>query len=376
MKLLFTLTYYRPHWTGLTRYAARLAEGLANRGHDVEVLCTQHTNELAIQETIRNVKVHRSPVMLRVSRTQIAPSFLIQFQHLVKSADRIIVYLPLAEIAAIATLTKRTSKPLYVIHNGDLLLPSGSLNTAIMKLYQQLSTYALNRAEKIIIQTQDYAQQSNVLKSHQQKWVVIPPIVTIEKPGVAEWKWIRSKINSNHKIVGFAGRFVEEKGVEYLLQSIPFVLKKHANTLFVFSGETKITYEHYWKKIEPLINKYKNRIILLGLIGDEKKLAAFYEMLDVFVLPSKSDCFPSVQVEAMLHGVPVVCTNIPGARWVIQKTRMGVLVESENPRAIADGISEVLTNRRKYAHHAEKVKKVFNHHQTMIKYEKLFLKAD
>jgi len=49
------------------------------------------------------------------------------------------------------------------------------------------------------------------------------------------------------------------------------------------------------------------------------------------VQPSRIDCFPSAQVEAMLLGTPVVCTNIPGARCVVRATKMGKLVEPRNP---------------------------------------------
>ena len=42
MKVLMVLTYYHPHWTGLTAYAKRLAEGLARRGHSVTVLTSRH----------------------------------------------------------------------------------------------------------------------------------------------------------------------------------------------------------------------------------------------------------------------------------------------------------------------------------------------
>ncbi|TEU08071.1 MAG: glycosyltransferase [Anaerolineales bacterium] len=46
-------------------------------------------------------------------------------------------------------------------------------------------------------------------------------------------------------------------------------------------------------------------------------------MCDVFALPSRTDCFPSVQIEAMMCGTPVVATNILGAREVVRVTGMG-----------------------------------------------------
>ena len=46
MRILSALTYYHPHWTGLTAHAVSIAEGLAARGHQVTVLTTRHTYKL------------------------------------------------------------------------------------------------------------------------------------------------------------------------------------------------------------------------------------------------------------------------------------------------------------------------------------------
>ncbi len=49
MKILTAITYYYPHWTGLTAYAQRLAEGLVARGHQVTVLTSRYRKDLARQ---------------------------------------------------------------------------------------------------------------------------------------------------------------------------------------------------------------------------------------------------------------------------------------------------------------------------------------
>ena len=106
MKVLFVLTYYKPYWTGLTHYAARVAEGLAKRGHQVSVVCTQHDKTLAKEELIKGVKVYRVPSLSQISRSQLSPLFVFKAGRLIKEAEAIIVYFPLAEIVLIALVAK------------------------------------------------------------------------------------------------------------------------------------------------------------------------------------------------------------------------------------------------------------------------------
>jgi glycogen synthase len=50
VKILFILTYYRPHVSGLTIYVERLAKALAERGHTVTVLTSHYTQDLPSEE--------------------------------------------------------------------------------------------------------------------------------------------------------------------------------------------------------------------------------------------------------------------------------------------------------------------------------------
>ena len=106
---------------------------------------------------------------------------------------------------------------------------------------------------------------------------------------------------------------------------------KFPDVKFVYAGEINVVYEHFFDKWKYLIDQERESIVTLGLIRDPQQLANFYAMNDVFALPSRTDCFPSVQIEAMLSGAPVVATNIPGAREVVRVTGMGKLVTPRDP---------------------------------------------
>lgn len=74
MRILTVLTYYRPHISGLTIYAERLAKAWARRGHQVTILTSHYQRELAFNEVIDGVRIVRTPVAFRLSKGVIMPT--------------------------------------------------------------------------------------------------------------------------------------------------------------------------------------------------------------------------------------------------------------------------------------------------------------
>lgn len=372
MKILFILTYYYPHWTGLTKYAQRLAEGLASQGDRVSVLATKHDDSLKDREIIKKVEVIRKPILFRLSRTLISIKFILSFWKLIKENDSIIVYLPFAEVLFVSAIAKLWGKKLILVHNGDLVLPGGIFNRVLEAIYYWSTKLSLSLCSNVVVYTSDYANHSQLLSQFRNKWVEIWPLFVIPKPREEEIRQMMEKYNlQGKKIIGFSGRFVEEKGVDILLKAIPLVKAKIKKVHFVFVGEYKMAYENFYQKCIELIKQNEENITFLGLIKNENILASFYAMCDCLVLPSRTECLGSVQVEAMLCGSPVVASNIPGARMIVGKTGMGVVVEKENPQSLARGIIEVLNNRPKYMRNEANVKKIYDYEKTLREYKKV-----
>jgi len=372
MKILTALTYYHPHWTGLTAYAQRIAEGLAARGHQVTVVTSRFRRDLPLEEEHHGVRIVRLPSVLRLSRGQVMPGFIPVVSRLVREHDVVQVHTPMLETWLVGVLAHRAGKKMLMTHHGDLVMPSGLWDRFVQLTVGFMQDKGAAAADVISIHSQDYADRSDYLRPHARKVVAIYPPVAIPQPdpgAVTAW---RNELGLDEaRLVGFAGRFVEEKGFDYLLKAIPLIVERMPKVKFVYAGDHKVVYERFFERWQPLVEANREHLIMLGLITDHQKLANFYALCDVFALPSRTDCFPSVQIEAMLCGTPVVATNIPGAREVVRATQQGLLVEPGNERALADGLLQVLGERESYLVPHERVCAIFDPNKSIIAYERL-----
>ena len=373
MKILVVLTYYYPHWTGLTAYARRLSEGLARRGHQVTVLTSQYWKTLPVEEVHNGVRIVRLPGMMRLSRGIVMPGFPSAANRLIREHDVVQVHVPILESPLVTALARRQGKKVVITHHGDLVMPSRPFDQFVQVCVTGLMRRALSQAARITIHTRDYADNSPFLSQFSDKLVQILPPVEIPLPQPEQVTAWRQKLGLNAvKVIGFAGRFVEEKGFDYLLKAVPLVVEQLPDTRVVYAGEVNVVYEPFFEKWRHLQERWKEQVLMLGLLEDPQQVANFYAMCDVLALPSRTDCFPMVQVESMLCGTPTVATDIPGLRVPIKLTGMGRLVKPQDERALAEGLVDVLRNRSQYLRPREEIARLFDLETTIGSYESLF----
>ncbi|KAB8144298.1 glycosyltransferase family 4 protein [Chloroflexia bacterium SDU3-3] len=376
MRILVALDYYYPHWTGLTAYAKRIAEGLAQRGHSVTVLASQHESYLPIQETINNVRVVRVPIAGRFSRGVIMPLFPIIAAQLVRETDVIHIHTPMPETIILTALGRLFSKPSLVTHQGDVVMPKGFKNQIIQQGVRVLSL-GLHVSNYVVVHNADYGRHSTFLQQFKHKLGAIYPPVILPEPDLEAIVQKKRDLGiEDKKIIGFAGRFVEEKGFDILLQAMPLVKQAVPDVHFVFAGEINVVYEKFYESCHPMIEANKDILTPLGLLHSPQDLANFYAMCDIFALPSRTDCFPSVQIEAMVCGTPSVTTDIPGAREAVQVTGMGKLVPPLDPQALAEGLIHMVSDPTVYKTRWEKARQVFDPAASIEAYEHILQQLD
>jgi glycosyltransferase involved in cell wall biosynthesis len=376
MRILIVLTYYRPHISGLTIYVERLARALVQRGHRVTVLTSHYEKGLPMREILDGVMVIRHPVLFRVSKGSIMPGFLSRAWWLMRQNDIVCVHLPQAEGGPLAFAGRFLArKPVVLTYHSDLQLPPGLFNRVIDRLVFWSNSLAAIFADRISAYTEDFARHSPYLSKFSHKIVVIPPPIQISPPDANAVAALKQRYHTNgHAVVGFAARFAEEKGVNYLLGSLPWVREQVPSVKYLFAGEyNNVIGENVWERLQPQIQQYREHLEFLGLVPVHE-MGNFFGACDVLTVPSinSTETFGLVQVEAMLSGCPVVATNLPGVREPIRMTGMGEVVPIKDVRALADAIVRVLQNHARYIRPRQEIADMFAIEKTVAAYEKLF----
>jgi len=379
MKLLFSLTYYRPHMSGLTIYVQNLAEALVRRGHEVTVLTSQHDPALPSQETLNGVNIIRIPAQFWISKGAIMLGYPLVAMPLLRAHDVVAINLPNTFVETLTLcLTARliARRPIAAIYHCDVRLPPGFFNRIVDMVVFSVNMIAGVFADRMIAYTEDFAHRSHVLRRFLSKTEVIPPPVPVlvSNPADVE-EFRREHAPNNELLIGFSGRIATEKGIEYLLEALPYIHKVMPNTKALFAGDHKnvIGEEDYWQFLQPLLEPLHDCCTFIGPL-DPKQLAAYYSACDVTVLPSinNTETFGLVQVESMLCGTPVVASDLPGVRVPIQTTGMGKLVPPRDAVSLANAIMEVLDHRQEYIRPREVVEQCFSLSVTTQQYEMLF----
>jgi len=379
LRVLIVLTYYRPHTSGLTIYAERLARGLAERGHQVTVLTSRFDCSSPLEAEENGVRVVRVPVLFRISKGVIMPSFGQLATRLVREHDVVSLHLPQFDAAGVAARGWLMGRPAVLTYHCDLKLPPGYFNRLVNYVVHVANRLAGVLSVCVVAYTEDFADHSPFLGAFRDKVEVIPP--PVELPQVSPESVLAfakaHNLDGRGPTIGMAARLAAEKGVEVLLEALSYVLETNPGARVLFAGQYQdvMGEEAYARRLEPLLRQHEERWEFLGVLAPAQ-MTAFYSNLDVIVVPSlnSTETFGLVQVEAMLCGTPSIASDLPGVRQPVLQTGMGEVVPVGDCAALAEAIVRVTAKdkRQRYIRPRHEIAGRFNTERTAIGYEELF----
>ena len=162
--------------------------------------------------------------------------------------------------------------------------------------------------------------------------IAVPPLAARPEPDSGE---------RNRPIELIAvGRPIPEKGHKYLIDAMPAILARHPNVRLRIVGGG------------PLENELRQQVARLQLqrqvevLGMRSDIPELLQASDIFIFPSLSEGLPLAPLEALGYGLPIVATDIPGIREIIDPNGQGLLVPPRDSQALADAVMLMLDNPR------------------------------
>lgn len=377
MRILIALTYYRPHYSGLTIYTERLARALAGRGHQVTVLTSRFNSQMPAVEMQNGVQVVRPWVLMRVSKGVLMPQMPFWAARLIRHADVVNLHVPQLDAAPIALLARMMNRPVVLTYHCDLRLPNGAIHWLANQASHFANRVSTAAAHTIVTNTRDYAEQSAFLKPRLGKVAVIPPPAELPAVSAEQVQSFRDRfgIQPDQPIIGMVARLATEKGAEYVVEAMPAVLERYprARLLFVGQYQNVLGEESYAQRLQPGIERLGEAWRFLGVLSPED-LAAFYQVCTLTVLPSinATESFGMVQIEAMMSGTPVVASDLPGVRQPVHSTGMGLIVPPMDGTALAQAMLRILEQPQAFAGNVNMVRQRFSPQTIAGQYEAVF----
>ncbi|MBD3196710.1 MAG: glycosyltransferase [Candidatus Lokiarchaeota archaeon] len=339
MNILIISHFFPPHKGGVETAAYYTAKNLSKLGHNVFVLTSKqnHTKDFTKKEenfTIFRYKSYHLPEIRgfpQSSHFGLILKGIFNLPKIIKKYNIHIIHLegrffPISVLAAFlnSIILKR---PIILTIQGRL---SGGYahhveffyDTVIMKLIY-------SHVNRIICVSSSLKKHMIKSGGNIEKLKVIYNGVDTDFFKKLDSVSLLDNFTNSHKDykkVIFVGRLDHQKGVEYLIRSIPKVLEEYEKVHFLILGngnlESKL--KHLARNLEIYSHtKFINMIPL-------RKMPEFYSSADIFCLPSLHEGFPLSIAEALSVGLIIVASDTEGIPEAIKENKNGYLVEPKN----------------------------------------------
>lgn len=343
MKILHVVPTYLPAWRygGPIRSIHSLCRALAERGHEIHIYTTNvdgpHDMPVANQKpvTIDGVHVWYFPVSFR--RLYCSKPLRIALNTNISSFDFVHLHsLFLRPTWAAARLAEAMHIPYCVAPRGMLVKDLVARKNALLKWawLTLIERHSLERAAFIHATSELEMDEARAFHFRFPPIEVVANGVDVPIRSHASAAQENAQ-NSGHKRILFLGRVNWKKGLDRLIPA----LKNIPNAELVIAGNDE---ENYRPILEAIAHRegVRDRVRFLGMVNDARKAELFQEA-DLLTLPSYSENFGNVVLEAWAAGCPVAVTKEVGLADVIAETGAGAVVPGD-PAALGHALAQLL----------------------------------
>lgn len=335
--LLLVSPYFPPDVGGVENYVWHLAERLGSRhGWRVLVAATAEPGgPTHTEQGPGGATVHRLATRARVSNTPFGTGWRRALRRLVETerVDLVNAHAPVPLLADAAARAAGRTPFVLTYHTGRMRKGSLAVDTALALYERTVLAGTARRARQLIVSSGYVAADLPRLFPADRTTVVSPGVNTElftppSAPAAAE----------RILFVGSLAHATTYKGLDTLIRSLVELARTHpgANLEVVGSGSAAAEYRRLAQE-----SGLGDRVFFRGRL-EGAALADAYRGARVLALPTRYDSFPSVLVEAMACGRPVVTTPVGGIPTLVQDGGNGLLVPPGDESALTRALARVL----------------------------------
>ncbi len=386
MKIAQVVCRFKPYKGGISNVAYQHALGLSELGHKVTVFTPLYDNKDK-RFYIEDFDIKRLITCGRIGNG----AFLPQLFWFLKRFDLVHLHYPFfggAEVVWLSKLLRGKDMKLVITYQMDVI--GGIFMKPFFKFHTKyIMPQIIKSADKVIVSSMDYTKNSNIkelVNQNPKKFIEIPPSVDLKrffptkKDKVLLYKYgINPKFDRVLLFVGALDKAHYFKGVQFLIDSFDVLdysgdqdAMYRVKLLIVGEGNLKKKY-----KKEVAEAGLQKKIIFADSVSD-KELPKYYNLADAVVLPSidRSEAFGITLIEAMACAKPVVASNLPGVRSVVDNGVNGFIFDVEQEGDLANRVNQLFLDkalRDKMGQAGrEKVEKKYSHEVLIKKVENVY----
>lgn len=371
MKIAF-VTATRPHAGGMINYLNNFSRGMKLLGHQADIISIFETTGQRkklpkVDSFFGKIFTKRDWLgFLAIQLIKIIIFFRFLKNYLLKKYDFVYVT-DVISYNALNFLEKFYKIP--VILNPIDSLHSIMIYKKLAKPNGWFSKYLIDQEKKAYLSAKALLASGLDIQKYCQKIAgkeIDLPIIdnpvdeTKFFPDLTRGEELKNNLNLKNKfIVLFVGRISPDKGIIYLLKALSLILEKEpsSNIVVVIGGAPGLEKDNLLNYIKE--NDLEKFAKFLGYIKDEE-IRAIYNMADIFCAPSVTftgettnylkasnnldltvSTTPMTAVEAMACGKPIILTNVPGSKEVVEDNFNGLLIPEKDPQALAETILKI-----------------------------------
>ena len=335
MKILFVSDIFYPHTGGVPEHILYLCKTLRDFGHDAKILAPSYGNNYPwVDDYIirlgRAIKIPKNRSFSVLTFGILIPWKL---RRLLEREKFDVIHLHGSVAPTLPYLALKYSKA-----KNFITFHSAHEQSYGYVLWEPVLEQYFRKLDGLIAVSR--VARDSVSKYFPGEYSIIPNGIDTERfnPGVKPIEGIKKY---SPKVL-FVGRFEPRKGLKYLLQAFPKVLRAIPSAKLVVVGQGFL--ERYYRRyVEEHI---KENVLFVGHVSPQD-LPRYYASCDIYCSPATgAESFGIVLLEAMATETPIICSDIPGYRTIMDDGREGLLFKACDPDSLAERIVSLLSDRK------------------------------